>query len=370
MGILSFSLTGCALGPGYFLQAGRGQWALFNRARPIQEVLTDERTAPRIRGLLAEVAPIKAFGESRGLQPTRNYVDYVEWPGDAVVWVVTACDPLRFAEKSWSFPVVGSFNYLGWFEREQARKFAAELEGQGWDVDVRGASAYSTLGWFRDPVLSTMLALEEGPSNKNPIDPALPSLVNVILHESVHATLHVPGQSVFNETLASFLADALTEDYFRAARPGFPEAWRDYEARLKESDRRRRVLQKAYEDLERLYTGSGSSEEKRSRKSERLARLQGELGTSRAWNNASLIQFKTYETGQREYSRLFESCDRKVGRFLGWFRSAISEVPLSPEGTGMGSEALRQWLESLGRRGGCPARASHPVSRATQLSKT
>ena len=75
----------------------------------------------------------------------------------AVVWVVSASDPLSFQPRTWTFPVVGSVPYLGWFNRDDARAFADELKGQGYDVDLRGADAYSTLGWFEDPILSTMV---------------------------------------------------------------------------------------------------------------------------------------------------------------------------------------------------------------------
>src|SRR5205814_2292022 len=97
------------------------------------------------------------------------------------VWVVSACEPLRFHSKEWGFLFVGSFPYLGWFDLENARRFRDELRAEGWDADLRGAAAYSTLGYFRDAVLSSMIP--EG-------DEALGELVNVVLHESVHATLY------------------------------------------------------------------------------------------------------------------------------------------------------------------------------------
>src|SRR4029078_3952588 len=122
----------------------------------------------------------------------------------AAVWVVSACEQLRFRSKEWHFPIVGSFPYLGWFDLEQAKAFADELRAESWDVDVRGAHAYSTLGWFRDAVLSTMI-----PEGKE----ALGELVNVVLHESVHATVYIEGQAFFNESIASFIADRLTDHY-------------------------------------------------------------------------------------------------------------------------------------------------------------
>src|SRR5690606_7987905 len=109
---------------------------------------------------------------------------------DSVVYVVTVSDALRLNPKVFSFPIAGSFTYIGWFSKEDAQDFGRDFERQGYDVDVRGASAYSTLGWFRDPLLSSMIR-------------ELPDLVNIVIHESVHATLYIKDQSYFNESLAS-----------------------------------------------------------------------------------------------------------------------------------------------------------------------
>src|SRR6185312_14274837 len=113
----------------------------------------------------------------------------------------------RFRSKTWWFPIVGRVPYLGWFDRDDAHDFADELHREGWDSDVGAADAYSTLGWFDDPVLSTMIAGG---------DEAVGELVNVILHESVHATLYVDGQTRFNESLAEFVAGKLTTVYLGA----------------------------------------------------------------------------------------------------------------------------------------------------------
>ncbi len=205
--LFCFSLTGCA-GLGYLLQAGKGQLEISNRAKPIDEVLKDERTPPRLKALLARIPEIKSFGERHGLKATSNYTEYVDLKRPAAVWVVSASEPLKFEPRRWSFPIVGSFTYLGWFDRKSAEEFGEELRKEGLDVYVRGASAFSTLGWFRDPVLSTMIGSG---------DTALGELANVVLHESVHATFYLKHQSYFNESLASFVADRMTPQYLASA---------------------------------------------------------------------------------------------------------------------------------------------------------
>ncbi len=193
-------LSGCTTGR-YLAQAGCGQIDLMLRARDLDRAVADPHVPARIRGLLAQVGAIKKFGERHSLRPTGNYHRYVELDRPVVVWVVQASDPLRFHSKTWWFPIVGRVPYLGWFERDAAYDFARELREEGLDVDVGGAEAYSTLGWFDDPVLSTMIS--DG-------DEAIGELADVVLHESVHATLYVDGQTRFNESLAEFTSDRLT----------------------------------------------------------------------------------------------------------------------------------------------------------------
>jgi predicted aminopeptidase len=279
---------------------------MINHARPIAEVLKDERTPPRVRDVLSRIPDIKRFGEGYGIKPTGNYTDYVKLDRAAASWVVSASEELRFRSRQWSFPIVGSFPYLGWFDRKDADEYAEELRREGWDVDVRGASAYSTLGWFRDAVLSTMI-----PSG----DEALGEVVNVIIHESVHATLYIKGQAYFNESLASWVADQLTPVYLRskgAEQAGALQAWLESE-RLAEE--RQSALFKAYRELAALYGSGKPDPEKREGKARILASLMEKLKFRRPVNNATLIQFRTYGIGRPQYEALFKSCGGDWKRF-------------------------------------------------------
>ena len=280
---------------------------MVRRARPIVRVASDPRTDARTRRLLWEVRRIKRYGEHVGLKATRNYEAYVALDRPAVVWVVSACRPLAFEPKTWRFPVVGSFTYLGWFGEADARTHAADLDEEGWDVYVRGAPAYSTVGWFRDPVLSTMLG-------RSPH--AMGDLVNVVLHESVHATVYVPGQSPFNESVASFVADRLTLDYL-AARWG-PASDERSAYGTAERARAERVLRlhETYVRLQRLYASQAPSQDKLRDKHAILDALAAELSTERPINNAHLIQFRTYRTGEDAFARLLGRCRGDWGRFM------------------------------------------------------
>lgn len=304
--LAAFAATGCG-GLRYVSQAAGGQLSLAWKARPIPDVLRDPKTPPRIRALLDEVAAIKKFGEASGLKPTENYRDYVQLDRPEVVYVVSASEPLRFKSKVWSFPIVGDFPYLGWFKLDEAKAFASDLEKEGLDVDLRGATAYSTLGWFRDALLSSMIP--DG-------DEALGELVNVVLHESVHATLHVPSQAYFNESLASFVADRLTPVYLEKTRgPGSVEqaAFERAEAR---AERWRKRLHEVYAQLAALYDSPRPDAEKREEKARILRELKEELKARRDLNNATLVQYRTYGVGTAEFSALYDACGKSWQRFL------------------------------------------------------
>ena len=286
-------------GLGYLWQALRGQVALWNRARPLLEVVADERVSPRVRELLKGVPVIKAFGEKKGLKPTSNYQEFVPLDRPAVVWVVSAAPEFSFDPMKWSFPVAGEFSYLGFFSRERAEAYAGRLRAiGGWDVDVRGASAYSTLGWFRDPVLSTMIS--DG-------DEAWGELIELVLHESVHATVFVPGQSEFNESLAQFSGEQLAREFLLESQGGAPaaSAMKAYLQELELGKIREKRLRKLLESLRALYSDTSLKEVGiRSKKVELIEAARQELGWKRELNNATLVQFETYGSQRWDFSEL------------------------------------------------------------------
>ena len=181
--------SGCRLA--YLFHAAKGQMELLNGAVPIEEALHKEPFTPEQRNKLLLVARIKSFGEKDlGLKETRNYETVYPHPGRNPIYMVSASEKDRFLLQTWWFPIVGDLPYLGFFDLEEARAEQARLLREDLDVFVGRAGAYSTLGWFRDPV--TM----------NLIDGSTFQLVNILLHEMTHATLYVNGQGAFNEGLA------------------------------------------------------------------------------------------------------------------------------------------------------------------------
>ena len=291
----------------YLSQAAWGQLDLMARAQPIERILERGAAPPALARILEMVVDIKAFGREQGLAISSSYSSYAELDRDAAVWVVTASAPLAFEPKTWSFPVVGSFPYLGWFDRRDALRFADDLAREGYDVHVRGASAYSTLGWFHDPVLSTMLT--RGASVTG-------DLVNTVLHESVHATVHLDGQGTFNESVAMFVADRLSPDYLRRR---FGDGSFELRAYLAEEARRARradAFMDAYRRLAAVYASDRSALDKLIEKHRILLALETAVDVRVALNNATLEGFRTYRAGQDELAALLAGCEHDWRRFL------------------------------------------------------
>ncbi len=285
--VLALCLGGCLMTT-YLAQAANGQLELLAKARPIEDVVADPNTPLRTAMMLAEIPAIKQYGRSYGLHIKRNYNTYSALGRPAAVWFVGAADPLTFTPRRWCFPIVGCFAGLGWFDEDEAVQHKLALEHQGYDALVRPASAYSTGGWFSDPVLSTMLGGG---------DDAFPELANVILHESVHATVLVPDEPFFNESFASYVADVLT-DHWIVDRfgPGSPEelAWTLGQAT--HLLRTARLLD-AYTQLKTLYDGELPREVKLEHKAKIIDELVEDLRLRRRPNNASLTETRVYNGG-------------------------------------------------------------------------
>jgi predicted aminopeptidase len=304
VGALALCSSGCFTA-GYLAQAASGEYDILRAARPLPAVVGSPETPRRLQVLLAKVPDLKAFGQRHGLKPTRNYDRYADLHRGAAVWVVQACAPLSFDVRRWQFLLVGSVPYLGFFDEAAARRYAGEVaKAEALDVEVRTATAFSTLGWFRDPVLSTMIPQGEE---------ALGELANVVLHESVHATVYVPNQSAFSESFASFVADHLTEEWLAGRSSAEARAWVDRQERIRGRAAR---LHLAYQQLDELYRSSLGDEGKRAQKALLLAAVVAELKLVRPINNATLAGMRTYATGSAVFERLLGACGGKWPRVL------------------------------------------------------
>lgn len=189
----------------YGIEQGKGQLNIVWNAQPVETYLQSPTFPDSLKRKLLLINRVRQFAiDSLGLRDTRNYKTLYDQKGEEILWVVMASEPFQLKAKEWSFPVIGSVPYKGFFDRSKAIKLRDELEREGWDVNIRNPGGWSTLGWFTDPILSEMLNRSEG------------DLASLIIHEMSHATIFVKDSIDFNENLATFIGDRGAEQFLRS----------------------------------------------------------------------------------------------------------------------------------------------------------
>jgi predicted aminopeptidase len=291
-----------ACSPVYVIEAAYNQTKILSRREKISKLLRDEerlKLSPEIAKKLELVLKARHFAEEIGLKPKGSFKYYSPYQREVLTWVVMACPPDSFNLKSWWFPFVGRVPYKGFFDLEDAKDLANDLKEGGYEVSVRGSDAFSTLGWFDDPVLTPAL-------NKDDI-----RIVNTVIHESLHTTLWVKGQVEFNESLANVVGMYGAIEFFKnelkkcqnpECQTNAQEALQKAKEQLEEDLSFGRLIDQLYRDLNQLYLDpSLSREEKllgRSKLwSEQLAPYLMKLNPrSRLLtpNNAEILQYSIY----------------------------------------------------------------------------
>lgn len=250
----------------YGLMQLRGQLRVVNQAVPLEEFVQDTSTTDAQREKIQIILDAKKFAfEKLGINYSENYSKIYDQKGKPSMYVVTACDPYFFKPRTWKFPVVGNFPYKGFFIREKAVEEARRIkEEEQLDVGLRTAGGWSTLGWFKDPVLSNMLNRTEG------------DLASLIIHELTHGTLFVKDSVTFNENLASFIGDRgaimfLEEKYGEGS-----NEVRKFKADIADEERFKQYMLKAAKGLDSLYRSMTESEvvQKQKLKSEMIEKIK------------------------------------------------------------------------------------------------
>lgn len=320
LGAALAATSGCGLP--YVVRSASFQLELLGSGEPVDAVLASGTLSVGQQQRLRLFGQVKAWGAAHGFSATHNYDRYaVRW--HRRIWNLSACPPYSLDARTWWFPIVGTVPYLGFFDEGDVARTRAGLEAEGLEVYVREVGAYSTLGWFRDPVLPTMLRWDEA------------RIAETVLHELAHATLWVPGSVSFNESFARLVGEAAGDRYLvDTYGEGSPEVQR---ARDRRADGRRftAVLVALHADLAALYAEPGLDEPTRAeRKAALYASLEGRIRAAgfadadgwatwarrEAWNNPRLSQFRTYNTGEAELAAIFAGQGGDVGRFIGEIR--------------------------------------------------
>lgn len=249
------AMTGGCAQMGYYLQAAQGQYQLLAQARPIDDWLADPATGDTLKAKLAQVRAIRSFAaEELGLPNNNSYKNYADLKRPYVVWNVVAAPRLSLEPTQWCFPVAGCVNYRGYYHKEDAQAFARELRAEGLDVQVAGVPAYSTLGWFDDPVLSTFIKYPEG------------ELARLVFHELAHQVVYAKGDSQFNESFAVAVEEVGVERWMaKFGDERMRRAYVEYEGRKQDF---LDLLLKHREELKANYDSDASDDEKLRRKAE------------------------------------------------------------------------------------------------------
>lgn len=313
---LSLGLSGCS-SLGYYGQAVAGHWKVMRARTPIQEVIDNPQTSEKTRVALQRAQTAREFA-SRTLQLPDNasYTTYVDLQREAVTWNVIATQPLSVDAEKWCFPVAGCLSYRGYFHQEDAEAYAQKLREQGLDVALTRADAYSSLGWFDDPLLSTMLTRGE------------PLVAGVLFHELAHQLLYVKDDSSFNESFATFVERQGIEQWLeKQNRADLQQRYDVYQGRRAGFIE---LLSTTRAELQAVYASDGSDEEKMAAKQAAFLGLRQRYESlKKQWqgydgydhwfekpvNNARVAGVSTYNRWVGAFATLFADSGENYARF-------------------------------------------------------
>jgi predicted aminopeptidase len=258
--LVAFALTGCE-SFGYYAQALSGQMTIIKKRRPIQRILTDPKTSENLKDKLGLIFEIREFAENVLYLPVeKHYLTFVELERSYVLWAVYAAPEFSLAPKEWCYPVIGCTAYRGYFSKEDADDCAGRLQNEGYDVYVAGVSAYSTLGWFDDPVLSTFI-------HQNDIE-----LAAIIFHELAHQRLYIEDDTTFNESFATAVEQEGLRRWLK--KKNNPGAFSAYQIDCRRHRRFIQLVMKCRGRLERIYANDLSTQDKRVAKAQEFDRMR------------------------------------------------------------------------------------------------
>lgn len=301
----------------YYRQAAAGQYEIIKLQEPIEKILARTNTSPALRAKLQLVQECRTFAEcDLRLKTDGHYTRYADLGRRHVVWNVNAAPEFSLEPRQWWYPVVGRLKYRGFFSESAAREYGAQLAQTGEDVYVGGVDAYSTLGWFRDPVLNTFI-------HDEPFD-----LADTLFHELAHQRVFASGDTDFNEAFATTVASEAVRRWL--VRRGDEMLRKKYETSLRREEQFVALVMKAREELKLVYGGEAPVSTRRAGKAETVARLRASYeklkaswnGDPRydAWfrqplNNAQLNTVATYYHLVPAFQRLLADCGGDLEKF-------------------------------------------------------
>lgn len=325
-------LAGCD-SVGFYSQAVGGQLEILMKRRSLDKVIGDDDTPDEVRRKLELVSELVAYARDELALPAKGqYESYSDLERDYVLWNVFAAPELSLEPRQWCYPIAGCSSYRGYFKERAAGEYAAELEEEGYDVYVGGVAAYSTLGWFDDPVLSTFIGRSEA------------GLAALIFHELAHALLYVPGDTTFNESFATAVEEEGLRRWFEHR--DSPEVFEDYVTGRARRQEFLGLVRRWTDLLEAMYASSMPEAEKRLRKAEMFAAMrieyrrlesgwEAEEGRGPSFggffdedlNNARLVTVSEYQSWVDAFRSLLAEVDGDLPAFYARSRELAELEP-------------------------------------------
>jgi predicted aminopeptidase len=315
VGMVALTLSSCQTLE-FYTQAVGGQVEILRKSHPIEPIIASKDTDPKLRKQLVAVENIRRFASDHLSLPGHDsYGKYADLGREYVTWTLYAAPEFSLEPKRWWYPTLGKLDYRGFFKEADAEELAKELRGEGYDVQVGGVDAYSTLGWFHDPVLNTF------------VHSADVDLAELIFHELTHRKYFRGGATVFNESFANAVAEEGVKRWLR--HEGRMEDLKKFEARLVRRAQFYNRIERARAELEKLYASGLSPEEMRGRKGEIFADLRDRFRELRrkwggrgleGWltrdiNNADLVSLHTYQQHVPMFHQLLADCGGDLDLF-------------------------------------------------------
>ncbi len=307
----------------YGIRQAKGQLRIVFNTRPVKEILANPAFPDSLRHKIELIEEIKKFTvDSLGLLPSKSYTSYYDQQGEPILWVITASPPYSLEAIAWKFPILGEFSYKGHFEKERAAEEASALRKEGFDVRVGEVSAWSTLGYLKDPILSSMLDRKEG------------QLAALIIHELTHGTLFVKNNLEFNENLADFIGDHGARLFLKTHFGEGSVQARMYEEELGFQQRYSELMRKSADRLDSLFqtfSPEMASNKKDSLKYDLIDSIMQQAESLDSTgefkyrgrgsvNNAYFTAFKTYQSRQsyfeKELNTKYQGNFKRYMRFL------------------------------------------------------
>lgn len=329
----SLVLNGC-----YYSHLAQGEFELLSKREPITDILKDDSRDPALKQRLQKILAARAYAShALKLPDNGSYTQYADVQRDAVLWNVFATAELSLEPLEHCFVFVGCVAYRGYFDQQQAQDEAASLKAQGYDVYVGSVPAYSTLGWFDDPVINTMMRWSDE------------FLISTVFHELAHQQLYVKGDTAFNESFASFVGEEGLRQYLHSTST---QSNAETQRQQREAQFTRLVLD-AREHLSSLYKTRLAPEAMRQRKQQEFVRLQKNYAALRAhewkhfnaydqWfntelNNARLLPFGLYDEWVPAFAALYREQQQDWAAFYAAAKK-LAELP---------NDVRKQQLEQL-----------------------